>query len=80
MKALVRLAEETGFLSCGRETSFSWRTNSGSFVLSMFPGLDPLKKPAPWKLLIYAALFYALIPLELLLAHFSAKAPSWEWY
>ena len=71
IKALRSLSESCGFEVVG-EKHFFLRTNSGSFALSMFPSLDPLKKGPAWRLLAYAALFYGLIPAELILSALGA--------
>lgn len=69
MAALERLCRECGY-EVVEKKYFFFRTNPATFVLSIFPGLDPLKKLPSWKLLCYAALFYAFVPVEFVLAMF----------
>lgn len=67
MPTLKRLVEELGF-SAVEEKHFFLRTCSATFVLSLFPSLDPLLKPSRTRLLAYGICFYLLLPIEFLLS------------
>ncbi len=67
---LKKLLEQNG-LRIVDEKHFFFRTTSSTFVLSLFPGLDPLLSTSSLKLFAYAALFYLFLPLELVAAAFS---------
>ena len=69
MKTLKSILSLIGF-NLIEEKHFFLRTNPTSFVVSLCPSLDPLKKLTHSKLLIFAILFYFFIPFELVFALF----------
>jgi SAM-dependent methyltransferase len=72
-KTILRMAGRVG-LRATEEKGFFLRTCPGTFVLSLFSGLDPLKKSSRLQLVAYAIFFYAFIPVEGLFAVFRRSA------
>jgi 2-polyprenyl-3-methyl-5-hydroxy-6-metoxy-1,4-benzoquinol methylase len=69
MKTIVKLLEDCGYQVVDKK-HFFLRTSSSTFVLSLFPSLNPLQEPSKLRLIIYAFLFYGFIPFELVASAF----------
>ncbi len=68
-RTLSAMLCEEGF-EVDDEKHFFLRSSSSTFVLSLFPSLDPLLPQKASRLIAYALLFYLFIPFELAAAAF----------